>query len=169
MNADDAVRVLRAAMRGDRVLFNAFELLLAERDKLFTNGIEALAQVTKLQEEARTRAGAPALPRNSTHPSGDQVTPLDRLEAAHVRAGLQVYGGKHALAAYDALVMQAEALARLQAWSAATSPKCNTRSVMFVGPTFSLVWEDADGEGCHREAPSLEAAAGFVELGAVPK
>ncbi len=100
MNADDAVHVLRSAIveLGDR--------------GLFTNGIEALAKVAKLQEEGRW-------------------------------------------------------LSVLQAWSAATSPDCNTRSVMFVGPTFSLVWEDVDGEGCHREAPSLEAAAGLIELGAL--
>ncbi len=63
----------------------------------------------------------------------------------------------------------ARQLAVLQAWSLATSPDCHTRSVMFVGSTFSLVWEDADGEGHHREAPSLEAAAGLIEMGVVPK
>ncbi len=59
-NADDAVVVLRSFIvgLGSREMFDAFEMVLAERDKLFTNGIEALAQVARLQEAARADARA---------------------------------------------------------------------------------------------------------------
>lgn len=58
-NADDAVVVLRAFIVGigSREMFDALEMVLAERDKLFSNGIEALGQVARLQEEARAIGG----------------------------------------------------------------------------------------------------------------